>query len=463
MIKLLIPVSIVLAASVALIFPGSISRSRLAELVNHLKLRGLTYWSKRPELADRFKLGGLIGQFKSSDPFSRVKSRTLRGAEFDRSQESSTQLDMNILNCRVRLTRLKEDKSFFDAFGVEICGTIHAPNDGRHTTLKISISDVTDGATEAKPVQAGAEQWSSPDEPDTSAFCYRAELGKLPQRVTTLSEWTSVARLRLDRLAFPHKGERTLQFDASILSAESGQEFARTQCTFAYKNPAFGYMNLQENIERTKILAVALAFAVSAADNKLYDCEVELIKNWARDNILDNSKPALDETRHKLDKALDTTIAFFRDGNKLDTYNICMEIVEIAPVAQRYDILDLCLYVAQANGFASAEELGILKELASWLEVDADRFRVMMEKVLPVDMHEVRDMEAILGVSSDMSRERARQHLNKEYSKWNSRVTNSDPEIQTQADQMLKLIAEARSQYIAENPVLQEDAKVPAR
>jgi hypothetical protein len=37
--------------------------------------------------------------------------------------------------------------------------------------------------------------------------------------------------------------------------------------------------------------------------------------------------------------------------------------------------------------------------------------------------------------------------LNKEYSKWNSRVTNADPDIQTQADQMLTLIAEAKSQY----------------
>jgi preprotein translocase subunit Sec63 len=62
-------------------------------------------------------------------------------------------------------------------------------------------------------------------------------------------------------------------------------------------------------------------------------------------------------------------------------------------------------------------------------------------------MHEVRDMETILGISSDMSKEKVRKHLNKEYSKWNSRVTNADPDIQSQADQMLKLIAEARSQY----------------
>jgi hypothetical protein len=77
----------------------------------------------------------------------------------------------------------------------------------------------------------------------------------------------------------------------------------------------------------------------------------------------------------------------------------------------------------------------------------------MMEKVLPVDMHEARDVETILGITSDMSKERVRKHLNKEYSKWNSRVTNADPDIQTQADQMLKLIAETKSQYTADTLV----------
>ena len=86
--------------------------------------------------------------------------------------------------------------------------------------------------------------------------------------------------------------------------------------------------------------------------------------------------------------------------------------------------------------------------MADWLDIDADRFRLMMEKILPIDMHEIKDLDTIFGITSDMNNEKARKHLNKEYSKWNSRVTNSDPHIQTQADQMLRLIAEARCQYI---------------
>jgi len=179
-----------------------------------------------------------------------------------------------------------------------------------------------------------------------------------------------------------------------------------------------------------------------------------LIRKWAIDNILGDSERASDKARRELDRALDKTIDFFLEGYRLNPYEICSELVEIVPVGQRYDVLDLCLHAAKADGTVLAEELALLKNLATWLEVDAERFRVMMEKVLPIHMHKVKDVEAILGITSDMSKERTRQHLNKEYSKWNSRVTNSDPNVQTQADQMLKLIAEARSECVAEKPRL---------
>ena len=281
---------------------------------------------------------------------------------------------------------------------------------------------------------------------NSPVFCYNTDLGKLPNEITTLSDWTTVAQLNSDWLIFPHKGQRNLQFTVSVLSRNSGEELANAQCTFIHENAEFGYIDIQENIQRTKYLTVALAFAVSAADKKLYNCETELIKNWVRDNL--ESSSSSHKARDNLDKALNKTIAFFRNGNHLNIQKICKEIVDIAPLADRYDILELCLYVAQAKGFAAAEELSLLNNLATLLEVDLDRFREMTERILPVNMHKVKDMEVILGVSPDMNKENTRQYLNKQFCKWNSRVTNSNHEIQDQAEQMLKLIAEARNQYI---------------
>jgi len=193
---------------------------------------------------------------------------------------------------------------------------------------------------------------------------------------------------------------------------------------------------------------VPLAFAVSASDNKLYDCEVELIKKWARANI--DVCQTSREAKRKLEKALDKTVGFFRDGNQLDTFKICKAIAEITPVGERYDILELCMRVAQANGTVSAEEATLLKKLADWLEVDSNKFHSMMDEILPAGMHEVEDVEAILGVTSDMDKEQTRKHLNKEYRKWNARVTSADPKIQSQADYMLKFIAEVRHEYVSQ-------------
>ncbi len=357
---------------------------------------------------------------------------------------------MSIFNCRVQTNTVEENGEIQDVFSVEICGSIQAPNNGCRASIALSLVDVTDEP--GAPVQTWLDVGTSANGPNMSAFGQQAELGRLPQKVTTLSEWTSVAQIRIDRLVFARRGRRALQLEASISSTKGGHELCHARCSFAYNNSAHGYLDLQENAERTKVLAVALAFAVSAADDELAECEVELIQNWARDNIIASSSRASEVDARKLEKVLSRTVAFFREGNRLDTHRICQEIVDLAPVAQRYDILDLCLYVARADGFVAVEESAILKDLAAWLEVDTEKFRLMMEKVLPIHMHEVKDVQAMLGLTSDMSRDKARRHLNKEYSRWNARVTNSDPGIQNQADQMLKLIMETRGQYTAEPP-----------
>lgn len=381
---------------------------------------------------------------RSKGLISRVRSpASSEQVDSDHINESPDEPDLRCLNCRVQLTQQKEEDGVFDSFGVQIAGAIRALSDMHYVIVQISITDVTDGIEQAHPVHSRVEQWQMDDSP---VFIYHADLGRLPNHVTTLSDWMSVAQLDINWMIFPRRGKRDLQFSTSILSRWNGQELACATSTFSYDVPEFGYVDLEENTQRAKTLAVALGFAVGAAKGQLCDCEVELIKDWAIDNF--DSAQASDEARCKLAGALDKTIGFFREGNQLDTCTICKEIVEIAPLVERYDILELCLHVARADDVVTAEEMAFLKNLAAWLEVDTNRFRDMVERILPVGIHEVRDEEVILGVSSDMSKETTRHQLNKEYTKWNSRVTNTNPEIQNQADQMLRLIAEARKEYI---------------
>lgn len=432
----LIAILIVTLTPAVVIFLNLPQSYQFRDLLDRLKLLELVERLKPPDFISQVKLAKLINRFKDFI-FHKIKPNQIA--------KRSIQPDLNVLNCRVQLIKQEEQNFFHDIFDVQIAGSIHAPSDMQDVdaTLQISITDVTDGIAKSKPVLTRDKQWFSPDKP---AFCYNAFLGKLTNQTNTLSDWTEVAQLKLDWLKFARKGKRKLRFSTSVLSEQSGKELACAQCDFAYDNPEPGYIDLQENIQRTKTLAVALAFAVSAADQKLYDCEIELIKNWTRENF--DAACASDAARCKLERALDKTVDFFCNGNELNVYEICKEIVEIAPNADRYDILDLCLQVAKANGRVAAEEMAILKNLASWLEVDTNKFRTMMEKTLPVNMHQVKDAEVIFGLTSDMSKEKTKRQLNKEYGKWNSRVTSSDPKIRAQADQMLELIAKARSLYV---------------
>jgi hypothetical protein len=92
----------------------------------------------------------------------------------------------------------------------------------------------------------------------------------------------------------------------------------------------------------------------------------------------------------------------------------------------------------------------MLNSIADQLGLDAENFRAMRDKALPVSMHEAvgseseEDLDHLLGISPSMGAEEKRSHLSKEYRKWNARTNSSDPKVKGQARMMIKHIAEYR-------------------
>jgi tellurite resistance protein len=350
--------------------------------------------------------------------------------------------DPGTLNCRVKISKQQKQNIPADVFGVELYGTIPVQGEKIYAILQITISDITHRFRKPKAAYSTVKRYQHKN---SLIFCHRTELGWISKADRTLFDWTPTAQILCKHLTFPYAGNRLIQLKTSIFSREAGKEISSAVCAFDYQNNSAGYVNLEQNIKNTKTLAVALAFALGAVDDKLHDCEVEVIKQWARRNIELPGVP--EKAPQKLNKALEKTIRFFQKGNKVDACKICRQIVRTVPIAERYDILEFCLHVTKASGAVSPEETALLKKLAGWLEVDMERFRSMAEKIIPVSMHQAEDSEVILGITADMTKEQTRHHLNKEYRKWNARVTNTDPEIQQQADHMLELIAQTRSEY----------------
>jgi hypothetical protein len=358
-------------------------------------------------------------------------------------EELCRPLDLAKLNCRARIGRQAEGESWRSVILIELCGTIEAPDDGHEVDLHIGIRDVTDGETESLPVLNRPKH--GPLNP-SSHFTFQSDMGRLCRRTTLLEEWTGVAQISPDWFVLPRTGGRRIRYTASVLSRQTREELASCDCIGVYENTEAGYLDIEDNIQRAKTLAVGLAFSVGAANGRLLDPEVNVIYAWVKTNF--GSADVSSGARLELERALQKTAGFFRRGGSLNLQPICAEIVEIAPLIGRIEILDLCLRVAAAKGQVTAAEVHLLKDLSDWLQVDRARLRTMVEKILPVGMHQGHDAEMILGVTSGMSQEEARVQLNREYAKWSSRVISTDPSIRRQADQMLRLLGQARTQYV---------------
>jgi uncharacterized tellurite resistance protein B-like protein len=357
--------------------------------------------------------------------------------------ELNKPIDMAALNCRARIGREVYDGAWRSVLFVDICGTIEAPDDNCEVHLDIALSDAAESQPAMVRSQKGIAQEGRP-------FTCQTEMGKLCRRTTVLDEWTTVARVCPDLFVLPRQGQRNLQFNVGVLSTATKQRLATGTCILPYDNAETGYLDIEDRIQRAKTLAVGLAFSVGAADNNLLDSEIDVIHAWVKTNF--DSSHASDSACSQLQRALHKTATFFRHGGRLDVERICHEIVEIAPLIGRLDMLDLCLRVAAARGQVSEAQTTLLKKLADALGIERARLRAMAEKILPISMHDVQDNEIVLGVTTDMTKDEARQQLNHEYAKWSSRVISSDPAIQKQADQMLQLIADARGQFVGINP-----------
>jgi hypothetical protein len=349
--------------------------------------------------------------------------------------------------CMVELTKTDAQGRKADSFEVKIRGLISAPVDQCDVDVQFLIADIGHERSEPRPVLSTAKQFQMEDSP---AFYFRANIGKLPNNITYLSSWTQIARIRTDLLIFPRKGKRKLKFITSIISNAEDRELACSAVKIDYENGMVGYIDAKENRQRAETLTVQLAAEVcSWAPQKPTEAAVKVVSDWINAKIkasagADNEA----KKRSELEQVLKDALQCPKSHGRPHMDAVCKEMAEAATIIERYEAIELCLLVARATGNISPEQTIVLGGLADSLGVDRDKFQAKVQKILPLGIYESKDFGFILGMRPDMSADEARRQLNKEYRKWNARVTHADPDTQTQASQMLALIADARTKYI---------------
>ena len=420
-------------------------QARASALIARLKDYGKQLHSRLPKGATAGVEMPTIaqGREKLRKCLDRVNLPGKEQPEPDAPEVVYKEVDSTVLNGRARIGRQPKGDTWQSVLIVDLCGTIEAPDEGHEVGLEVALADVTDDKTNPMPALNRPKHGSIHG---VAPFVYKTGIGKLCHQTTVLEDWTSVAQISPEWFVLPRQGHRQLQYSIAVVSLATGDRLAETTCTAPYESIETGYLDVEDNIQRAKTLAVGVAFSVGAANGVLNEPEIDIIYGWVKTNF--GSIDASESAQLELERALRKTATFFIRGGHLNLQEICTEIVEIAPMVGRLDIMDLCLRVAAAKGQVTKAELTLLKDLAEWLRIERERLRAMVEKILPVSMHQTHDAEMILGVTAEMSKDEARHQLNREYAKWSSRVISSDPSIRKQADQMLNLIANARTQYV---------------
>lgn len=329
-------------------------------------------------------------------------------------------------------------------YSIEIKGSVHCAVDGMETDLLIEVFDLTDGLDKSKAILSSIDE----NPLDQGGFSYREPNGCLPHGWSVLGSWCPVATLNLSSLCYARQGDRTLGLSVSIVSTETNMPLTTGKSLFAYHNPYPGYQDVCENRPRIGVLGEALAWWIPHTDAKDDSQKRAIIDEW--------------RTRYQKEEPLVSKVAFLRLtfdklfgrlGKLLPPWKktwprpLCDRLSSIASFADRQLVMELCFKMIASDRSAGAIELTQLRNISRWLDIAPEHYRTMMEKILPVTMHEVRDIELLLDISPQMPVPIVRQYLSKEYSKWNSRVTHADSQIRQQASIMLEVIAQARTQF----------------
>lgn len=195
---------------------------------------------------------------------------------------------------------------------------------------------------------------------------------------------------------------------------------------------------------------VKLAMLISGAEGDYDPQEAAVVKGWIQ-RTLAATPDRYRETHKQALNAAVREIYGITDRIKLEwlVNDITDELVELLEQHDRYEVLELLLRVAQADGVTAQEEFDMLNRIADWLEVDLNEYRSMRDKSLRgttrsgFENNEKSDWEMI-GVSDQADAEEKRRRLNEEFKKWNSRSNSSDPEVKKQAEEMKERLGKLR-------------------
>ena len=159
------------------------------------------------------------------------------------------------------------------------------------------------------------------------------------------------------------------------------------------------------------------------SDGSLDDREGNSIKNWIKKVI----KPFSEEKQKSLKKlyneAFKTSYQEAKEGN-LVISKITGNLKKIADKKIKYDAIELCHEVMAADGKLEEEEIKTVRKIGTSLGIDNKEMETIRDRKLvnlSGELEKNTSIEEMLGIKKDWPKDKAKEHLRKEFQKWNNR------------------------------------------
>lgn len=277
-------------------------------------------------------------------------------------------------------------------------------------------------------------------EPESTCFYQETLVGRMNPG-DTFTDWVRIGVIFPKFLQAPRSGVRKIKVFACLQDTRAPMSiyagWPRDTDGIKWSNiieeeiefSDEGYQEESENREEAQGLTVKIAMAVALADGSLADEEGRSIQEWITRTIAPFSDERRDELKERYNNALKEAYEEGSNGN-LSLSPLIDRLGQIGSNKVKFDAIELCLNVMSADGVADTEEMNLIRNIAETLEVDMKEFENLREQAtvsLSVTANSQDDLEALIGIQKDWSKERKRTHLREEFQKWSNRL-NSLPE-----------------------------------
>ncbi len=225
-------------------------------------------------------------------------------------------------------------------------------------------------------------------EKDSVAFLYRAEVGTVGIG-DGYSDWTPGVTVFPELLVPPHSGKRNLSLHVYVVDRAYDVEFDHGRCSdsdailwfekieFSYHYTTDGYEDESDEKSDAMALSLKVAMAVAMADGSLDEEESEVIKNWISKAIAPLSEDKANRAKQVYIQAMEEAYSDCLDKT-LELETLTSKLGEVSDKQFKYEAVDLCFEVMEADGVIEKEELEVIEEVVTGLNLtmaEVQRFR----------------------------------------------------------------------------------------